>query len=70
MRKVCFAVIASQAKQSIVPGKERMDCFASLAMTLMGCLKTKSLRHSGMRRLAQASDVQLRIKARASHAPE
>jgi hypothetical protein len=26
-------VIASEAKQSIVPHKERMDCFASLAMT-------------------------------------
>src|SRR5712672_1062934 len=27
------AVIASAAKQSILPRKERMDCFASLAMT-------------------------------------
>jgi hypothetical protein len=26
-------VIASRAKQSIVPRKERMDCFAALAMT-------------------------------------
>jgi len=26
-------VIASEAKQSIVPHKERLDCFASLAMT-------------------------------------
>jgi hypothetical protein len=26
-------VIASEAKQSISPRKERMDCFASLAMT-------------------------------------
>jgi hypothetical protein len=26
-------VIASEAKQSIVPRKETMDCFASLAMT-------------------------------------
>jgi hypothetical protein len=26
-------VIASAAKQSIVPQKERMDCFAALAMT-------------------------------------
>jgi hypothetical protein len=26
-------VIASKAKQSISPRKERMDCFASLAMT-------------------------------------
>jgi hypothetical protein len=28
-----LAVIASAAKQSISPHKERMDCFASLAMT-------------------------------------
>jgi hypothetical protein len=28
-----FHVIASEAKQSIPPCKERMDCFASLAMT-------------------------------------
>ena len=27
------AVIASEAKQSIAPRKERMDCFAALAMT-------------------------------------
>jgi hypothetical protein len=29
-------VIASKAKQSIAPRKERVDCFASLAMTLVG----------------------------------
>jgi hypothetical protein len=29
------ADIASEAKQSILPRKERMDCFASLAMTLL-----------------------------------
>src|SRR5205814_6320843 len=29
-----LAVIASAAKQSILPRKERMDCFASLAMTV------------------------------------
>jgi hypothetical protein len=34
-----LAVIASAAKQSIVPRKERMDCFAALAMTMLGCLK-------------------------------
>src|SRR5437016_1809688 len=28
-------VIASEAKQSIVPQKGRMDCFASLAMTML-----------------------------------
>jgi hypothetical protein len=28
-------VIASEAKQSIVPRKERVDCFASLAMTVL-----------------------------------
>ena len=36
-------VIASAAKQSISPRKERMDCFAALAMTiletLLGCQK-------------------------------
>jgi hypothetical protein len=30
----CILVIASGAKQSIAQHKERMDCFASLAMTL------------------------------------
>jgi hypothetical protein len=28
-----FSVIASEAKQSMSPRKERMDCFAALAMT-------------------------------------
>jgi hypothetical protein len=41
-------VIASEAKQSISPRKERMDCFASLAMTALqlkrlGCLKIESV---------------------------
>jgi hypothetical protein len=31
----CHHVITSAAKQSISPSKERMDCFASLAMTLI-----------------------------------
>jgi hypothetical protein len=30
-----FHVIASEAKQSISPRKERMDCFAALAMTAL-----------------------------------
>jgi len=30
-----LTVIASEAKQSIEPRKERVDCFAPLAMTLM-----------------------------------
>src|SRR5229473_3711344 len=30
---IARAVIASEAKQSIAPRKERMDCFAALAMT-------------------------------------
>jgi len=34
--KVCPPVIASEAKQSMSRHKERMDCFASLAMTLRG----------------------------------
>src|SRR5258708_10694417 len=33
--KSCLYVIASAAKQSISPSKERMDCFASLAMTVL-----------------------------------
>src|SRR5258705_8718878 len=33
-------VIASEAKQSIVPRNERMDCFASLAMTSRHTLTT------------------------------
>ena len=37
--ELCFAVIASAAKQSTSPLARAMDCFASLAMTLMGCLK-------------------------------
>jgi hypothetical protein len=32
--RVCLAVIASAAKQSIAPRKGRMDCFAALAMTI------------------------------------
>jgi hypothetical protein len=35
-REFVFAVIASEAKQSISPHEERMDCFASLAMTVLG----------------------------------
>jgi hypothetical protein len=34
--KVCLNVIASAAKQSISQRKERMDCSAALAMTVMG----------------------------------
>jgi len=32
-QSIARAVIASAAKQSIAPRKERMDCFAALAMT-------------------------------------
>src|SRR5712675_2331327 len=32
-QSIAPAVIASEAKQSIAPRKERMDCFAALAMT-------------------------------------
>ena len=32
-QSIAPAVIASEAKQSILPHKERMDCFAALAMT-------------------------------------
>src|SRR6202047_4055879 len=31
--KVCHSVIASAAKQSMLQHKERVDCFAALAMT-------------------------------------
>ena len=34
--KVYLVVIASAAKQSISPRKERMDCVAALAMTISG----------------------------------
>ena len=34
LEKNSLNVIASEAKQSIGPLKERMDCFASLAMTV------------------------------------
>jgi hypothetical protein len=40
-------VIASEAKQSIAPNKGRVDCFASLAMTVTGSRpqnREKSLR--------------------------
>jgi hypothetical protein len=33
-----FAVIASEAKQSMRQQKERMDCFAALAMTILQSL--------------------------------
>jgi hypothetical protein len=52
---------ALATKQSTLSLWGKMDCFAPLAMTL-GALKNElHLRHSGMRRLAQASDVQLHI---------
>ena len=35
-QSIARAVIASEAKQSIAPRKERMDCFAALAMTVSG----------------------------------
>jgi hypothetical protein len=35
-------VIASEAKQSISPHKERMDCFASLAMTSNPEMRSRS----------------------------
>jgi hypothetical protein len=33
--KLCLDVIASEAKQSILPLRGKMDCFASLAMTAL-----------------------------------
>src|SRR6266581_2387030 len=35
-QSIARAVIASEAKQSILPRKGRMDCFAALAMTVSG----------------------------------
>src|ERR1700716_1883917 len=35
-RETASSVIASGAKQSMLPHKERMDCFAPLAMTWLG----------------------------------
>jgi hypothetical protein len=48
MNRNSHSVIASEAKQSMSPSKERMDCFASLAMTLIG-------RRVGKRRTADAT---------------
>ena len=39
-------VIASEAKQSILPRKERMDCFAALAVTWRRLAITWSSRHA------------------------
>jgi hypothetical protein len=39
-------VIASAAKQSIVPREERMDCFASLAMTAIPDTRPPSRREA------------------------
>src|SRR4030081_1333512 len=51
-QSIARAVIASAAKQSILPRKERMDCFAALAMT------------EGERRHATPSPVIAREQAR------
>jgi hypothetical protein len=40
------SVIASEAKQSILPRKERMDCFAALAMTWRRLAIKWSSRHA------------------------
>ena len=46
-----FTVIASGAKQSISPHEERMDCFASLAMTVKCRSNTTTVipAHAGIR---------------------
>ncbi|WP_212416755.1 hypothetical protein, partial [Bradyrhizobium sp. AUGA SZCCT0222] len=56
-REIAFVVIASAAKQSMPPHEERMDCFASLAMTLVGCLKFKSEQQGKRNDLAQPALV-------------
>jgi len=45
-----FAVIASAAKQSVFLFAAAMDCFAALAMTVLGlrCLKTESVICTGV----------------------
>src|SRR6266702_4399475 len=45
-QSIAPAVIASEAKQSIAPRKERMDCFAALAMTWRRLAMTGSSRHA------------------------
>jgi hypothetical protein len=49
---VRLGVIASAAKQSISPRKERMDCFASLAMTVF---RTSDARFETAKEFASAS---------------
>jgi len=57
-QSIAPAVIASEAKQSIAPRKEKMDCFAALAMT-WNCrrdfvLATRSARGAAGRLLEKA----------------
>src|SRR6266705_4925730 len=47
-QSIAPAVIASEAKQSILPRKGRMDCFAALAMTVSGRWHSKA-RHTRSR---------------------
>ena len=61
-----FHVIASEAKQSILPLRREMDCFASLAMTVLhlnrrGSLKIESEAYSAfalLQRCAAAPEIQ------------
>jgi hypothetical protein len=53
--KTVSAVIASEAKQSMSQHKERMDCFASLAMTWRGRGVLDAPRAWGMTVLRAAS---------------
>src|SRR5258708_7170354 len=46
-----ISVIASEAKQSIPPRKERMDCFASLAMTWRRTGSSATILHHRVRSL-------------------
>jgi hypothetical protein len=61
----CRTVIASEAKQSILPLRREMDCFASLAMTVLhlnrrGSLKIESEAYSAfaLQRCAAAPEIQ------------
>jgi len=48
--KLCVAVIASEAKQSIEQQERKLDCFASLAMTISGTTRHTLNRHRPLSR--------------------
>jgi hypothetical protein len=54
-----YSVIASEAKQSILPREERMDCFVASLLAMTVNYLSSSFRDAPS--WAQASDAQLRI---------